>query len=102
MKRTYLKNPCHPGKALKANFEELGLSIETVAQAMRIDAKLLESVCSTQSPVTADIALRLDKVFKTDCADLYLRMQENYDKAQARNVLDTLDISPLVLPHAVA
>lgn len=77
------ENPCRPGQLLKSELNELGLTITEAAKALGISRRRLHSVVAARAGVTADMAIRLEKAIGST-ADTWLRMQMNYDLAQAR------------------
>jgi addiction module HigA family antidote len=78
-----MKNPCHPGSLIKADIEELGLSVVDAAKALGISRQHLHSVIAGRTSVTPEMAVRLEKALGST-ADMWLRMQMNYDLAQFR------------------
>lgn len=76
-----MKNPPHPGELIRDNLEDLGLSVAEAAAGLGITRQQLYNVIKSRSGVTPEIALRLEKAFGGS-ADLWLRMQVNYDLAQ--------------------
>ena len=78
-----MKNPSHPGSLIKANIDELGLSVAEAADGLRITRQQLYKVINGESSVSPEMALRLEKAFGGS-ADAWLRMQANYDLARVR------------------
>src|SRR5580700_10634070 len=78
-----MKNPVHPGKLVKANLEELGLSVAVAAKALGVTRQQLYNVIGGKSAVTPEMAVRFEKAFGGS-ADMWLRMQAAYDLAQVR------------------
>ena len=78
-----MKNPVHPGKLVRANLEELGLSVAEAAKAMKVTRQQLYNVMRGKSAVSPDMAIRLEKAFGGGAA-MWLGMQSSYDLAQAR------------------
>jgi addiction module HigA family antidote len=78
-----MKNPCHPGSLIKADIDELGLSIVEAARGLGISRQQLHSVIAGRASVTPEMAIRLEKALGST-ADTWLRMQMNYDLAQIR------------------
>lgn len=73
-----MKNPSHPGRVVKADFEALGLSIAEAADALRVSRQQLNRVVNGTSAITPDMALRLEAVIGGSAEHL-LRMQAQYD-----------------------
>ncbi len=78
-----MKNPPHPGELVKDNVDELGLSIAEAAKGLGVTRQQLYNVVNGKSAITPEMALRLEKALG-GTADLWLRMQVNYDLAQVR------------------
>src|SRR5216684_3901555 len=78
-----MKNPCHPGSLIKADIDELGLSLVDAAKGLGVSRQQLHSVIAGRASVTPEMAVRLEKALGST-ADTWLRMQMNYDLAQVR------------------
>src|SRR5262245_26972633 len=88
-----MKNPSHPGRLIKGNLEALNLSIEDAASVLQVDNDLLAAITRGEHPVTADIAMRMNKGDgKPIYQDILLLIQVSYDIAQGRDVVETLAI----------
>ena len=78
-----MKNPVHPGALAKECIEDLGLSVAEAAKGIGITRQQLHNVVAGRSNITPEMAIRFEKAFGST-ADTWLRMQVNYDLAQAR------------------
>jgi len=78
-----MKNPPHPGELIRDNLDDLGLSVAAGAAGLGITRQQLYNVINGKSGVTPEMALRLEKAFGGS-ADVWLRMQVNYDLTQVR------------------
>ncbi|HEX8416702.1 MAG TPA: HigA family addiction module antitoxin [Methylobacterium sp.] len=78
-----VNNPSHPGRLVKADIDELGLSIAEAAEGLGISRQQLYRVVNGQHGVTPEMAVRLEQALGGS-ADTWLRMQINYDLAQVR------------------
>ncbi len=78
-----MKNPPHPGVLLKDDIDALNLPVSAVAQALGVTRSQLYRVLSSQSAISAEMALRLEYVIG-GTADHWLSMQSAYDVAQVR------------------
>jgi addiction module HigA family antidote len=78
-----MKNPAHPGLLVKECLAHLGLSVAEAAGAIGITRQQLYRVINGTCGITPDMALRFERAFGST-ADTWLRMQMNYDLAQAR------------------
>jgi antitoxin HigA-1 len=80
---TMMKNPSHPGSLIKADIDELGVSVVEAAKALGISRQQLHAVIAGRAGVTPEMAVRLEKALGST-ADTWLRIQMNYDLAQIR------------------
>ena len=78
-----MKNPCHPGRLIKADIDALGLSIVDAAKGLGISRQQLHSLIACRASVTPEMAIRLEKALGST-ADTWLSVQMNYDLAQIR------------------
>lgn len=78
-----MKNPPHPGRAIKGEIEALGLSIADAAKALGVSRSQLHRVASGESALSPELALKLEVVIGST-ADAWLRLQAAYDTAQVR------------------
>ena len=92
---THMKNPSHPGELVKANLEELGISIADAAKALHVTRQQLYNVISGKSAVSPEMAIRFEKAFGGS-ADMWLRMQAAYDLAQIRKNRKEINIPRFV------
>jgi len=78
-----MKNPSHPGQLIKADIDELGLTLVDAAKGLGISHQQLHSVIAGRAGVTPEMAIRLEKAIGST-ADTWLRMQMYYDLTQVR------------------
>jgi antitoxin HigA-1 len=78
-----IKNPVHPGALVMECLEDLSLSVAEAAKGLGISRQQLHNVIAGRSSITPEMAIRFEKAFGST-ADTWLRMQINYDLAQAR------------------
>lgn len=77
--RKIKRPPTHPGAIIKYDYiEPLSLSVTTLAQCLDVSRITVSKIVNERAPVTADMALRLAKVFNTT-AELWLGLQKQYD-----------------------
>ena len=88
-----MKNPPHPGELVRENLEDLNLSVAEAAEGLGITRQQLYNVINGKS-ITPEMALRLEKALGGS-ADLWLRMQVNYDLAQVRKRAAYITVSRL-------
>ncbi len=83
-----MHNPAHPGKVLgELVLKDRNISIGEFAKKIKITKIKLNNVIVGRSSITPDIAVRLSVVLGTSI-DLWLNMQNAYDKYQAQKKLD--------------
>jgi addiction module HigA family antidote len=71
-----LLNPPHPGENLREDvLAPLGLSVTETAKALGISRKTLSEIVNGKSPITPDIAVRLERAFSAPPAEMWLRLQ---------------------------
>ena len=77
-KRTKL-TPVHPGEILREEFlGPLSLTYYALAKAARVPRTRIERLVREETPVTADTALRLERVLGVDAA-FWTNLQAAYD-----------------------
>jgi antitoxin HigA-1 len=89
-----MKNPPHPGELISENLIDLGMSVADAAAGLRVTRQQLYNVINRKSRITPEMALRLEKAFGGS-ADLWLRMQVNYDLAQVRRRTSQIAVTRL-------
>ncbi len=79
-----MKNPPHPGRALKYDcIEPLGLTVTEAARILGVARPTLSNVIHGKAGLSPEMAIRLEKAFG-GTADAWLRMQAAHDLAKAR------------------
>lgn len=79
-----MKNPPHIGGFIRREvIEPLALTVTDAAQALGVTRQALNNLLNEQSSLSAEMALRIEKAFGPKM-DHLLRMQLEYDMAQAR------------------
>ena len=74
----------HPGEVLKEEFlDPLGMSVNSLAMALRVPATRIGAIVKEERSVTADTALRLGRFFGTS-AEFWMNLQVAYDLEIAR------------------
>jgi addiction module HigA family antidote len=73
----------HPGRILRhMHFEPLGLSLTDAAKNLGVTRKTLSLLLNERQGISAEMALRLAKAFKTT-PGLWMNLQMNYDLQEA-------------------
>jgi addiction module HigA family antidote len=78
-----MNNPVHPGELVRANLEELDLSVAQAAKGLRVTRQQLHNLIAGRSAVSPEMAVRFEQAFGGS-AELWLRMQAAFDLAQVR------------------
>ncbi len=76
--------PIHPGEILKETLDDLGLSMNRLAQALQVPANRISGIVAGQRGITGETALRLARYFNTT-PDYWINMQAQYDLETARD-----------------
>jgi len=76
--------PVHPGRVLKLELEEAGLSANAAALALRIPANRLTEIINGKRSISADTAMRLGRFFGTS-AQMWMNLQSHYDLQAAED-----------------
>jgi addiction module HigA family antidote len=89
--------PVHPGEILREDFlVPLNLSVNALAQCLRVPATRLHEIVKERRAVTPDTALRLSHYFGGD-AQSWLNLQASYDLKVAerdRGAVIASEVSP--------
>ncbi len=92
--------PVHPGEGLKEDvLAPLGLTVTETAKALGISRKTLSEIVNGKSPITPDIAVRLERAFTNPPADMWLRLQAAYDLRRAERRLKKTAVQRLRKPE---
>ncbi len=79
-----MKNPPHPGKAVRVScLEPLGLSVTQGAKILGVSRQALSNLVNGHARISGDMAVRLAKAFGST-TDTWIRLQAAYDVAQAK------------------
>jgi len=79
--------PMHPGEHLREDIlPALGRPKAEIARLLGISRQTLYDVLAEKQPVTANLAVRLGKLCG-DGPDVWLRLQQNYDREIAEESL---------------
>jgi addiction module HigA family antidote len=89
--------PIHPGKILLEDLKDEEISINGLAQAIRVPANRISLIVNQKRGISADTAARLGRYFGTS-AQYWLNIQNRFD-------LDSIDQAVIerdVIPKRVA
>ena len=85
-------NPPHPGEyVLEECIKPLGLSIGEAARGLGVNRSTLSRLINRKSGVSPEMAVRLSMAFGST-AEMWLRLQNAYDLAQARKRAEHIHI----------
>ena len=87
-----MKNPCHPGEIVREDvLVPLGLNVSQAAKVLGVTRQALSNMLNGRTSLTAEMALRVEKAFGPKMEHL-MRMQLNYDLAEARARSDSVHV----------
>ena len=79
-----MKSPAHPGGFVKGEIAEVqGITVTRTAKALGVTRPALSALLNERARLSPEMALRIEKVFGVPM-DTLMRMQNNYDIANAR------------------
>ncbi|MBD5164670.1 HigA family addiction module antitoxin [Helicobacter sp.] len=77
-------SPIHPGEMIKDELDYRGISQKALAEEIGVPASVLNEVLNGKRAVSTEYALLLEAALGID-ADLWLRLQSDYNKQVARS-----------------
>ena len=92
--------PVHPGAILRETLDDLDISMNRLAQEMRVPANRISAIVAGQRGVSGETALRLGRYFDTT-PDYWINLQARYDLETARDAWESR-ITSEVKPHRAA
>ena len=78
--------PVHPGRVLKRELAERGLSANRLALALRVPSRRITSILNGKRAISPDTALRLARFFGNS-ARFWMNLQTRYDITVAERAL---------------
>jgi len=97
---TAKRAPVHPGAILKETLDDLGISMNRLAQELRVPANRVSAIVAGQRGISGETALRLGRYFATT-PDYWINLQARYDLETARDAWESR-IASEVKPHQAA
>lgn len=89
-----MKDPPHPGGTIKEDcIEAEGLTVSEAARLLGVTRPTLSRVINGRGGVSPEMAIRFEKIGWSN-AEFLMRLQTNYDLAQARLDEDRIDVEP--------
>ena len=92
--------PIHPGELLRDELEEIGVSLNELARALRVPMNRISAIVNGKRSITADTAMRLARYFGT-APQYWLNIQASYDLEVAEREIGA-KILREVLPRSAA
>ncbi len=82
-----IKNPAHPSAILRECLGDAGWSVNEFADSLGISGDTVGQLLNGHCGISPSVALALERMGWSD-ADFWMRLQANYDLAQARRELE--------------
>jgi addiction module HigA family antidote len=80
--------PVHPGAILKETLNDLGISMNRLAQELCVPANRVSAIVAGQRGISGETALRLGRYFDTT-PDYWINLQARYDLETARDAWES-------------
>ena len=96
---SHMNNPPHPGAMIAEELEELGISAREFARHIGVAPSSVTRILNEEGPITPEMSVKIAQALQGPDADMWLRMQANYDAWQAKTRFDVSHISR-ILPKA--
>jgi antitoxin HigA-1 len=77
--------PVHPGEILKETLDDLGMSMNQLAQKIHVPANRISAIVAGKRSITGETALRLARYFVTT-PGYWMNLQARFDLESARDV----------------
>ena len=89
-----MKDPPHPGGTIKEDcIDAGGLTVTEAARLLGVTRPTLSRVINGRGGVSPEMAIRFEKIGWSN-AEFWMRLQTNYDLAQARLNEDRINVEP--------
>ena len=92
--------PIHPGELLRDELQEIGVSLNELARALRVPMNRISAIVNGNRAITVDTAMRLARYFGTS-PQYWLNLQSAYDLEVAEQEIRP-QIEKEVLPRTAA
>jgi addiction module HigA family antidote len=89
-----MKNPPHPGRIVKREIEELGLTVTEAAAALGVTRQTLNNLVNQKGGISAEMAIRLSKALG-GTPDTWVKLWAQYDLAQAMKKAGAIKVKKL-------
>jgi addiction module HigA family antidote len=89
--------PVSPGEVLREQLDELDMSANGLARALRVPTNRITGILNGTRALTPETALRLERFFKGTTARFWLNLQTSFDlrKAEQTGAKALREIRPL-------
>lgn len=77
--------PVHPGELLRETLDDIGLSMNRLAQEIQVPANRISAIVAGKRSITGETALRLARYFATT-PGYWMNLQARFDLESARDV----------------
>ena len=81
------RNPAHPGDILQDSLDEMGWSVTEFSERLGMSRSTVSELMESRCGITPVMALALERIGWSK-AEFWMRLQANYDLAQARRELE--------------
>jgi addiction module HigA family antidote len=92
--------PIHPGELLRDELQEIGVSLNQLARALRVPMNRISAIVNGKRAITVNTAMRLARYFGTS-PQYWLNLQSAYDVEVAEREIRP-QIEKEVLPRTAA
>ena len=94
-----MHNPPHPGKIIRQEcIEAIGITVTSAAKGLGVTRKALSELINEKSGVSPVMAIRMEKAGWLT-ADMWLKLQMQYDLWQARKNAGSLKVKKFEEVH---
>ena len=91
-----MKNPPHPGRIVREEIiEAFGLTVGEAAEALGVSRPHLSQLLNGKAGISPEMAIRLSKALGNGNPDFWLRLQKQYELAQALKDADKIKVKKL-------
>ncbi len=96
-----MKNPPHPGRIVRQEcIEPLGVTITEAAERLGVARQTLNNLVNEKAGISPEMAIRLSRAFGSS-PEVWLRMQMEYDLAQAEKNAGKIKVDRITATHPV-
>jgi addiction module HigA family antidote len=97
-----MKSPVHPGRIVRHDcLEALNLSVTEGARVLGVTRQALNNLVNEKAGISPEMAIRLSKAFGSS-PEMWLRLQMNFDLAEAQKQAGKIKVKRYQLKEAVA